>query len=499
MKGRTLGSLGIVMAACLPVAAQAQQMTAASQQASSAQQQSGQTAQTSAATTGGSGGSGGSAPAGDGKATSGTGSTGSTTTQTVSGDQQEQSEEEERGTSGDTNWKPNFLRVMTHATAKKVPDNEMRIPPESYTRLIIEDKLAAESERELTEWNEKPENRGRKKLTLRDATARNAKRNRFHRFLSSKEITFEATLTTQAGRFKEVTPLLFRQYESSRKKGENFTRDLMIDDHLFPMFLVTGDPSQQIARFTLETRFDYKPSTDAAGLAQTFLSTALKAVSPSSAVVTSLTSDAAEKVASKLDESYGKFFAESVKEKMRFDLDLYQNQAVELSLYGGRTEEQTLNPENVIGKWKISFAKARPSIFSSIDCTIDAVSGACSEDTKKKAFNDAKTRPNAVLSFALIDKIGNSGTVLSYLKQQDWWSDMASLAKPEDYGTFCRRIRGAMGEIGLSDTDGKIIAYAVSQSGSVSDTVKAGMEKADDCLFEPKPAPGPKPPVAKPR
>lgn len=337
-----------------------------------------------------------------------------------------------------------------------------KIPPESYTRLVIEDLMPP----------------GSLQLTNEDRDA-------FWRLFSSKDITFQASITATAGRFKEVTPLIYRRYESSRRSGENFSREITLDDRLFPLFLVTGDPGNQIASFVFDAKFDNKSSTDAAEMSIDFLSTALKAVSPTSAVVTTLTSDNAEKVAAKIDEGIGKFFSQSVSEKSRFDIDLYDFKPVTLTVFGAPTEEKSFNPgATIIGKWKISFADARPSIFSSIKCEAEGESKSCPTAQKKAAFDDARLRPNAVLAFPLIDKIGNSGTVLSYLKQQEWWAtDLVALSSqnPPQVGAFCRKIRGAIGEIGLSDTDGRIIAYSVSESGSVTDKVKGAMQAEPDC------------------
>lgn len=335
--------------------------------------------------------------------------------------------------------------------------SSIKIPPESYTRLVIEN--------ELDESEYLP----------------NARRNEWHRFWSSKDITFQVSLATETGRFKEVTPLILRRYESSRKKGENFVREATFSDRQFPLFLVTGDPASQIAKFTLDVSLNNKPATDAAALSLDFLSNALKAISPTSAVVTSLTSESAGKVASKIDEGIGQFFAVSAIEKSRFDIDLYNGNAVILTVYGGGTEDTSLNPRYVIGQWQISFARPRPSIFSSVEC--DTSTPSCSVTMKTNAYNDAVKRPNAVLSFALIDKIGKSGTVLSYLKQQDWWaSDLGALnGNAADYGLFCRKIRGAMGEIGLSDTDGRIIAYSVSQSQILNKEKGDKMKASTEC------------------
>ena len=87
------------------------------------------------------------------------------------------------------------------------------IPPESYTRLVIRNELVATD------------------------TLPNAKRDWLYRLISSTDITFQASLTTETGRFKEVTPLIFRRYESARGKGENFTREFTFDDLQFPLFL----------------------------------------------------------------------------------------------------------------------------------------------------------------------------------------------------------------------------------------------------------------------
>ncbi len=333
----------------------------------------------------------------------------------------------------------------------------IKIPPESYTRLVIESKL--------DESKYLP----------------NARRGDIDRFFSSKDITFQVSIATDTGRFKEVTPLILRRFESARNKGENFVREVTFTDRQFPLFLVTGDPTSQIAKFTLDVSFSNKPVTDAATLSLDFLSNALKAISPTSAVVTSLTSESAGKVASKIDEGIGQFFSVSATEKSRFDIDLYDGNAVILTVYGGGTEDTSLNPSYVIGQWQISFAPARPSIFSSVKCDVSTTT--CSDSSKTNAYTDAVKRPNAVLSFALIDKIGKSGTVLSYLKQQDWWaSDLGALnVNVADYGLFCRKIRGAMGEIGLSDTDGRIIAYSVSQSQILNKEKGDKMKASTEC------------------
>ncbi|MBA4047113.1 MAG: hypothetical protein C0476_01080 [Sphingomonas sp.] len=314
----------------------------------------------------------------------------------------------------------------------------------------------------------------------------NARRNRWHRFWSSKDITFQVSLTTETGRFKEVTPLLLRRYESARKKGENFVREVTFSDRQFPLFLATGDPASQIAKFTLDVSFNNKPATDAGALSLDFLSNALKAISPTSAVVTSLTSESAGKVASKIDEGIGQFFSVSSTEKSRFDIDLYNGHAVILTVFGGRTEDTTLNPSYIVGQWQISFAPGRPSIFSSELCHDTYSSTPCPPGKKRAAYAEAVQRPNAVLSFALIDKVGKSGTVLSYLKQQDWWaSDLGALNQDADYDLFCRKIRGAMGEIGLSDTDGRIIAYAVSQSQNLTKEKGDKMKDSTECEMPP--------------
>lgn len=355
-------------------------------------------------------------------------------------------------------------KMMTHSTVEvctgSSPCTDSKIPPESYTRLVIK--------------------------TIHDPNGQdlqNNRRGRVRRFLSSLDIIFEASLATETGRFKDVTPLIYRRYESSRKAGENFTRELTFDEQEYPLFLVTGDPTSQIARFTFDARFDRKPSTDAAQLSLGFLSAALKAVSPGSAVVTSLTSESADKVAAKVDESVGKFFAQSVSEKSRFDIDLYDFKPMVVTVYGSTTEDTSFRkPDLILGQWLITFAPARPSIFSSVECVPDQNTGACDAARKSAAFTDAVARPNAVLAFALIDKVGSSGTVLSYLKQQEWWaSDLAELPTNNKHAAFCRKIRGTMGEIGLSDIDGRIIANAVAQSGVVSDGIKAKMLAAPDC------------------
>ena len=200
-------------------------------------------------------------------------------------------------------------------------------------------------------------------------------------------------------------------------------------------------------------------------------------------MLTTLTKESADKVASKVDEQVGKLFGTSVSEGVSFDLDLSKSGEYDIVMYGPRLETDELMEAKgdapVLGRWKVRMAKPCPSVFATTECTTPTCAG-----ERAAAYALATQNPATVLKFKLVENVGEVGTIGAYLGQQEWWAEGLQAignGSASDYDAFCRRIRSAIAGLGLNDLDGRIVAYSVGQSGLVSTTVKTGMEGASDC------------------
>lgn len=340
----------------------------------------------------------------------------------------------------------------------------IRIPANTYTRLeITADPAAA------------------------DAQIGYEKRALIWRIGIGKKYTFNSLLKVDVGDFKDSIPLLSREYESSTKAGESFSRTVSYDGLGFPYFLAGSDGQARVARFAATADMAETNGSQVASLGLAALRAALKGVAPGSSVVTTLTRDTSRTIADRIDSEADKMFATTVGEELKFDVSLSGTDSYRITLYGPERELDVLmkkpDSKKVLGIWRVRFAEAKPSVFSVVPCADDQCDG-------RNAYIEATSNPATVLSFKLLDQIGDLGTVKSYLRKQDWWSeDMQVLEVATDtsdagFGRFCRKIRDAISELGLNDLDGRIVAASVARSGLVSETIKAGMEGQEDCAFQ---------------
>ena len=337
------------------------------------------------------------------------------------------------------------------------------IPANTYTRLeIAAEPMAADSEI------------GYEKRSL------------IWRIGIGKKYIFNSLLKVDVGNFQDSVPLISREYESSTKAGEVFSRTVTYDGLGFPYFLSGSDGQTRIARFAATADMAETNSSQVTSLGLGALREALKAVAPGSSVVTALTKDSSRSIAEKIDSQADKMFATTVGEELNFDLSLGGTDSYKITLYGPEREldalMKTAGEKKVLGVWRVRFAEARPSIFSVRTCA----NGECDW---AGTFDEATANPAYVLSFKLLDQIGDLGTIRSYLRKQDWWSDDLRAiegAQEEDdpeFARFCRKIRDAISELGLNGLDGRIVAASVASSGLVSEAVKSGMNAQADCQY----------------
>ncbi|MEO0462487.1 MAG: hypothetical protein AAF127_05105 [Pseudomonadota bacterium] len=317
-----------------------------------------------------------------------------------------------------------------------------------------------------------------------------AKRPLLFRISIGKKYLTNILLHAESGRFTAATPLVSREYVSSSERGESFVREVSYDAYDFPLFLV-GSQNGGVASFSITIDTDETSDTSITAISLGAVTKALNTVAPGSGVVTALTADSTAQVASEIDQAAGKASSTSVREKSDFDVKLSEGAQLLLRVRGPELETNELNADKVLGEWTIRFSQAQPSIFSDVKCAENigercaAVDGSSIEPALA-AYQQAISDPGTVLSYELIDKIGNVGTISAFLSQQEWWADGLSALASSDpgYGQFCRSIRKAVGSIGLNDLDGRIIATSFANSGVVDDDAMTGLLESSDCKYQ---------------
>lgn len=322
-----------------------------------------------------------------------------------------------------------------------------------YTRLVVENALSGGSIET-------------KKLSY-------AKRKWYSRLGIAKKYSATVSLKADAARFSATTPLLSREYESSRKKGENFSRSINYDSLDFPLFLVGSDSRNGVGRFKLTVDVSEETDLDIATHSLALVTKALNAVAPTSGVLTSLSEQSSKDVAEALDKAIGSLYATSIKEAVDFDIDLKNGGVYTIEIYGPRFEVNETYASVLIGKWTIKFADARPSIFST-------------KRNEREAIAEAQAKYPAILSYELVNKLGEYASIGGYLKQQDWWaSDLTKLSDDKtDRAAFCRKIRSAIATLGLNDLDGRLITQAALHSENVPSDIAAKIDLSafPDCM-----------------
>jgi len=338
----------------------------------------------------------------------------------------------------------------------------------------------------------------------------------FQRFFNGKKAAANFVLNAEIGSARSVTPLLTRDYTSSRRSGESFDRQYRFDRHSFPLFLVDSDPRNGVASFELSANITENSDSGATAFSIGLLTKVVGAVAPTSGVITTLNQDSTNEAATAIDDAIAQLFATSIKETLDFDLRVTEGRHYRIKIYGPETELDEFNPTGTpLGVWTVGFSEPRYSIFSDIAVvrfdedtrraiTNDVFSRDFQNGTvgqreciapqnfasgQAQVFAEATANSGRVLSFQLVDKVGELGTVLGYLRQQDWWADTlteintANGANIPD-AQFCRLIRSSIAEIGLNDLDGRIISHAVANSGMVRDPAKSLMENDADCIVQ---------------
>lgn len=305
-----------------------------------------------------------------------------------------------------------------------------------------------------------------------------AKRDRFSRFIGGVDYSFTSILKIKAASYEESVILYSRKYRSSRGEGENHDRAVTVRGTDYPVFLASRDTNGEVAA-AVSADMKSTQTVNLAGTALEAVQLGLKAVSPSGDIVTALTSDAASKISAQIDASAGAFFGASGRNGESLDLDLVKGDTLNIKVYGPQHEINKYSADLLVGEWNVSLVSPFASYFvQSVDCAPNAEAQAWAQRGKDRN----------VLSTALVKNVAEVGTVEAYLKQLDWWTDgVTSMdkkpAKSPEVERFCRRIVGAISDLGLNTVDSYLVADAVARSGLVPKAAGDAMLGSDSCDF----------------
>lgn len=305
-----------------------------------------------------------------------------------------------------------------------------------------------------------------------------AKRDLIWRLGIAKKYSFTVTLKADAAKFSATVPLMTREYESSRKKGENFSRAIEYDNLGQPLFLIGSDPKTSVASFKLSVNVSSDTSSDVVARSLALLTRAMKTVSPTSAVLTTLSEDGNKNLAEALDNAIGSIYSTSVKESLDFDISLKAGKKYKVEIFGPIYEVNETFHSVKLGEWMIAFSPGRPSIFST-------------KTERSQVLTEARGKYANILSFELLNNLGAYGSIASYLKQQDWWAGEMTKLADGNAGTatanqiaFCRKVRASIATLGLNDIDGRLVAEAVTHSEYVPPATTAGFDSQIDCRVQ---------------
>jgi len=301
------------------------------------------------------------------------------------------------------------------------------------------------------------------------------KRNLFWRLGIAKKYSFTVTLKADAANFSATVPLMTREYESSRRKGENFSRSIIYDNLGQPLFLVGSDPKASVANLRLSVNVSSDTSSDVMTRSLAVLTRAIRTISPTSAVLTSLSEEGNKNVAEAIDNAIGSIYSTSVKESIDFDISLKNGKMHKVEIFGPIYEVNETFHSVKLGEWTVAFSKGRPSIFST-------------KTDKTAAIGEARAKFANILAYELLNNLGSYGSVAGYLKQQEWWAaditklatgNAATVASNQD--SFCRKVRSAIGSLGLNDIDGRLVTEAIIHSDDIPSNATAGFDARPDC------------------
>lgn len=328
-------------------------------------------------------------------------------------------------------------------------------------------------------------------------------RNILHRALWGKEFNFVLTAKLRIPDTLEFTVPLAIIGHQSNSNGETWLRELSIERRDFPLFLVKRDGRTSNPSLSAEVKGSntYTSRGAAAGISALARVSQLTGAAPS--VITQLTKDSTKAAATQFDLALSNLLASSVTERTNSDRPLAHWPAesrkspkgLEIILKvpkGGDWDDQKLME---VGRWIISFAAPRPSVFSDWSvCTVPQSDEAnlnairCSRTiSEAQSKVRAEVQPSEILNFDLVNGASQKlGTIRAFLAQQEWFttavvafSGTSDEAVDNASNLFCRRVINEITALDLSEFDARLVLWAVYKGMPVN--FPSRFKSAADC------------------
>lgn len=367
-------------------------------------------------------------------------------------------------------------------------DHKVFIPADTYTRLLI---TARDGQIDTNGTSTPASEDGR---TIYPYKTRSG----FERFFVGRRHSETLSVKIVSGDFTATVPLITLSHDSTRSDGEVFSRSIYHVARNFPLFLVRGTGSGDIASATVTVKGTDKTESNAAGAALGAVMAATSLIASPPALLTKLSADSNRAVATSIDGTISSLFAMTLSEEQIVDEPVKTWTPVTIYLKLPRREghwnsmKSGSNPTEgnleyiPIGTWRIYFDDPRVSAFSTVSLRCASADDCSSEmqAARGKAKAEIATHLGDVLHFPVIANADRPITLGAYLKQQDWWTPQIqklSQGKPEDVDQFCRQIRSTLSEIGFNTFDGYAAVQAVAASSYVTIAETGLIKKANSC------------------
>jgi hypothetical protein len=377
------------------------------------------------------------------------------------------------------------LVVLTPATHITRQQTSHYIPSETYTRFTV------------TSYNGSGTSQGGK-VELYPYKMRSG----VERLFVGTHHSASLSLTLVSGGFTATVPVLTITHDSTRSGGEVFSRVLRHEAMDFPMFLVRGSTTSDVASVTVDLKGDDSIASSAAGSALSAVVDATKLLGAPPALVTTLSANSTRQLATTIDNAINKLFSKSIEERQLLDHSIRAWQpiivALRLPRHQGHWNRRKLEAAPgsrwlddldyvPIGTWTVTFQTPRVSAFSAVevDCGEATDDGGCKARlgaAVTAARTDVANRYAEVLVFPLI-RDGSLGTITAYLRQQDWWTPgLKGLdTKDGDVGQFCRQLKSSITDIGFNVLDASLVLAAVRNSQLLTSAEIKKLTGVSDC------------------
>lgn len=310
----------------------------------------------------------------------------------------------------------------------------------------------------------------------------------YHNIVISQQYDINLSAKLKVGEYEETVPLVTLS-RTSDKNGDSWLRDLTHDRRNFPWFLVHEGADASVPRVTVEFSGAKTIGSGVAGNALQIALAGIKMVAPEATVVTRLSTNTAKDKAAAIDQILGKLFSNKLNERHTSERDLSKWKPT-----GGLVVQVGVPYQDAawdgdlrtIGKWTITFASPRASIFSDWSiCGAEDEGYRCKTTLAAAAAEVRKAvDTGAVLAHPLLKTSAGDLSIRDYLLQQSWFSSAeAAMSGSEPLDRWhaeglCRNTADAMLKLGLNAIDAQLIVKAVIQgiqhSKSIHSTAWSG-------------------------